>query len=346
MKASHRPPSGFTLVELLVVIAIIGILVSLLLPAVQAAREAARRMQCGNNMKQIGLALMNHHDTMGQLPPGSVAYGGDYGKNWENWALRILPYAEQQTLHDLYDFNMPNSADVQQVVVQTPIAFMQCPSDPNQGKLMEPNSGPKGSWEGKLWAKGSYKANMGRARYTKNDGVTTFFNDHRLVLGTEEDDQKVPGYWRGPLTNVMLPRTANEIQRKHAAIASSKDNRLREVGIRHIEDGTSNTLLVGEYHDEITPDRSAFWAYTPYGYNEGSIVPELGNVSLEPDYERCKALTGLKSPCQRSFGSMHAGGIINWVLCDGSVHPMADTVDIYILASMATIAGGEANTNF
>jgi len=97
----HRPrrPSGFTLVELLVVIAIIGILVALLLPAVQAAREAARRMSCTNNMKQVGLAIHNYHDTFKSFPPHSL------NSNRLAWTVHILPFIENQPLYDQFDFN-------------------------------------------------------------------------------------------------------------------------------------------------------------------------------------------------------------------------------------------------
>src|SRR5438552_10376719 len=94
---------GFTLVELLVVIAIIGVLVALLLPAVQAAREAARRMQCGNQIKQLGLALHNHHDSMGLFPAADDQFVGPAGATLtHSWVPRILPYIEQQALLERY----------------------------------------------------------------------------------------------------------------------------------------------------------------------------------------------------------------------------------------------------
>ena len=119
---SPRPrPAGFTLVELLVVIAIIGVLVALLLPAVQAAREAARRSQCGNNLKQIGLALHNYHDTLKWFPPGAVFEGGaSTAPNAQpinqrgSMHVRLLPYMEQQALYNAFDFN---------TLGDTPIAF-------------------------------------------------------------------------------------------------------------------------------------------------------------------------------------------------------------------------------
>jgi len=118
---------GFTLVELLVVIAIIGILVALLLPAIQAAREAARRMSCSNNLKQIGIALHNYHDTYGSFPPGAVHPIGITSKSWSIHA-RLLAFLEEENLQDLVDWSLPYSA--QGAVTQTRVATYLCPSDP------------------------------------------------------------------------------------------------------------------------------------------------------------------------------------------------------------------------
>jgi prepilin-type N-terminal cleavage/methylation domain-containing protein/prepilin-type processing-associated H-X9-DG protein len=127
MTVVRRNRRGFTLVELLVVIAIIGILVALLLPAVQAAREAARRMSCGNNLKQIGLALHNYHDTFGSFPPGAIHPGGMTSDSWSIHA-RLLPFLEQENLQDLIDWQLPYGA--QGEVTQTRVDTYLCPSDP------------------------------------------------------------------------------------------------------------------------------------------------------------------------------------------------------------------------
>src|SRR5690349_15267926 len=131
-----RYARGFTLVELLVVIAIIGVLVALLLPAVQAAREAARRMKCQNNLKQFGLALHNYHDTFGRMPaayyrawPTSV--GSTFGTPGWGWGAMILPRLEQQALYDTMSVNTQqlNGAAATKVPAQTSLAMFRCPSD-------------------------------------------------------------------------------------------------------------------------------------------------------------------------------------------------------------------------
>src|ERR1044072_3020233 len=102
--------NAFTLVELLVVIAVIGILVALLLPAVQAAREAARRGQCANNMRQLAIGLINYENAKKYLPPGGVSQGDGGIPSGAVWSIFILPYVEEQALYDKYDFNEPNEA--------------------------------------------------------------------------------------------------------------------------------------------------------------------------------------------------------------------------------------------
>lgn len=120
---------GFTLVELLVVIAIIGVLVALLLPAVQAAREASRRAQCQSNLRQIGIACHNHHDTKGTLPPGR------YGDNWGTWAHAILPFVEQNALWQQYvNFGVQGTPGYHQEPNKSNVSIKRikiwiCPSD-------------------------------------------------------------------------------------------------------------------------------------------------------------------------------------------------------------------------
>ncbi|MBQ3388760.1 MAG: DUF1559 domain-containing protein [Thermoguttaceae bacterium] len=140
MKKCHFPPkrSAFTLVELLVVIAIIGILIGLLLPAVQAARETARRMKCANNLKQIGLALHSYVDVNQALPAAWRGYDDHnpnkpcvYGEPGWGWAAAILPYMEHANLADLADLNEPVAAEANETARVTFLAMYRCPSDSN-----------------------------------------------------------------------------------------------------------------------------------------------------------------------------------------------------------------------
>jgi prepilin-type N-terminal cleavage/methylation domain-containing protein/prepilin-type processing-associated H-X9-DG protein len=121
---------GFTLIELLVVISIIGVLVALLLPAVQSAREAARRAQCSNNLKQIGLAFHSYHDTFNKLPASAEpAFGGQAG----GWGIRIIPYLEQRTLYDSFNFNWAFYRPPNHTVLRTVVGTYVCPTTPRAG---------------------------------------------------------------------------------------------------------------------------------------------------------------------------------------------------------------------
>lgn len=146
---------GFTLVELLVVIAIIGILVGLMLPAVQMAREAARRSQCTSNLDQIGTALHNYHDTHGSFPPFFIHRTGDPSRiadvdKGANWLVFLLPYVEQPALYDQWDFNIPANQNPGRSVE---LSIYQCPTDPQ-------SDGNFCSYAGGGWARGNYGMNV------------------------------------------------------------------------------------------------------------------------------------------------------------------------------------------
>src|SRR5262245_5251224 len=129
---------GFTLIELLVVIAIIAVLIGLLLPAVQKVREAAARMKCANNLKQLGLALHDYHDTQGTFPPAYVNKGGAYLNSGfpftHGWAPFILPYVGQQPLYNLYRWDLPQYVPENEPVFATQLKLFQCPSTPAQDR--------------------------------------------------------------------------------------------------------------------------------------------------------------------------------------------------------------------
>ncbi len=139
MTNATRPKTGFTLIELLVVLAVVGLLIALLLPAVQAAREAARRIGCQNNLKQIGVALHAYHASLGTLPPayatkylGPQIYGRELGDGWA-WGSMVLPWLEQNALHAAINYETPIVDEGNHTVRSTRLAVFLCPSSPDFG---------------------------------------------------------------------------------------------------------------------------------------------------------------------------------------------------------------------
>ncbi|MCA9154793.1 MAG: DUF1559 domain-containing protein [Planctomycetales bacterium] len=191
--ANRRP--AFTLVELLVVIAIIGVLVAMLLPAVQSAREAARRTQCKNNMKQIILAIHNYHDTLRIFPPGYISNNPGTNSSWcrsggvqgAPWTVLILPYAEQNNLYDQFDFNVPFQATSNQMAppnssIIVPLDMYTCPSDVrfSSNKLLNSYFGVQGGGATPTCGNSSCSAANERASYVTGmlfGGSTLGFRD-------------------------------------------------------------------------------------------------------------------------------------------------------------------------
>ena len=192
---------GFTLVELLVVIAIIGILIALLLPAVQAAREAARRSQCSNNMKQFGLALHNYHDTFKRFPPASInSTVGPGGEALSCWVL-ILPFMEQAALHDIWDFNYGHLDSANYDANHTPVDGYFCPSRSRPTKMGADN--PADQYASSAYGDyavcaGTGHCNSGTTFYWKGlfgQNSTTAFRDildgtsNTLAIGEKRTEQ-------------------------------------------------------------------------------------------------------------------------------------------------------------
>jgi len=321
----RQPKRGFTLVELLVVIAIIGILVALLLPAVQAAREAARRMSCSNNMKEQGIALHNYHDTYKTFPPGKITEGNCCCTHSGTcWTISILPFIEQGGLADAYNYKGSTVLNQYTNFRQTKLAVYLCPSDQLQDKLEVPDSGPANSG----WCSGGSNAEFQPGSYRcvggRSDGSGWWDNQQACAMVNHRQKRQ----WKGVL---------------HWIGKDCGSGGLESVDVERIatvRDGTSNTLMLGEMTTKTRTSRRTFWAYCYTSYNSSDIVPE--SRVLIGDYEKCVDIGGAggSNACKRGWGSFHPD-VIQWTLVDGSVRAIPINVDMQILAAMATINGGE-----
>ncbi len=307
-------PRAFTLVELLVVIAIIGILIALLLPAVQAAREAARRTQCSNHLKQIALAMHNYHGPNQQFPIGQVIYIDHNGPvDWDRWTwyVGILPYVEQQALAEIYAKHIAQgktgTADKHSYTnlpkKETPVATFVCPSDPVNPKTQ--NGSTASNQQG---FHGNYVGNAG--------------NDYFNANGYDESDN---------LNGVFFP--------------------FSEVAISDIRDGTSNTLLLSELI--LVPDgavgsnqedmRGRYHNAKHCGALFSTLFPP--NTSQSDHINFC--INTPLAPCEKSADnvvvsarSYHSGGATA-ALADGSVRFISDSISNVVYQSLGSRAGGE-----
>ena len=298
--------SAFTLVELLVVIAIIGILVSLLLPAVQSAREAARRMQCGNQLRQLGLAIHNYHTSHGVFPI-SIAYNKAGPSpaaevNGKGWIVSILPQLEQQNLYDQFTpgfvgdigagggLKNPVCLDA----MKTQLSVLHCPSDASVRK----NSTEQFQWTGVEVALTSYKGVIGDTRMGGGS------SPH--AGGTEPDCHNTTG------CNGIFYR----------------NNYQEPVNIDQVRDGTSSTFMVGE---DVAFHNNHSTAY----YCNGDYASCHAPLNYMPDPP-----TPNTWPAVMSFRSLHPGGAL-FCLCDGSVHFISESIDHDLYRALSTKAGGE-----
>lgn len=327
---------GFTLVELLVVIAIIGILVALLLPAIQAARDAARRAQCSNNLKQIGLAILNYESNKKKFPAGRHVKQADIGNqdapSWSTWAIDILPYMEEDGLYAMWNpkFSLDSAstdpANTNWKLKQQRVEAYLCPSDEETNVLVTPETGPgaKLAPPKNLYQPGSYRANAG-AGY---DFLCGAYWDN--VLGIQSVISNPLGGLksRGPIYTVV----DND---------GSGGSFPQEVQLKQITDGTSKTRLAGEYMTRTNPRRRTLWAYAYTSYNQSSGT--LNSATLIPDYNLCVNLPGSTcvDHCKRAWGSFHGGGIFQNVFCDGAVRAISDSVDMEVFVAACTIAEQE-----
>lgn len=328
---------AFTLVELLVVIAIIGVMVGLLLPAVQAAREAARRMSCSNNMKQIGLGLHNYHSAYNKFPysaaqagsidtattRGSAIPGLRRVRNHRGW-VAVLPFIEQQNLSERADMRLSTGSYVRNttqsslagprpgepgnandVVVSTVVPTFMCPSD----------SGPT-----------NYSTTTS-ATYSISPGTTTL---------------------QGAFTNYefSIRRTSSTASRW-----SQEDPTTRRMfglddssSMRDLLDGSSNTVAICETLRDVHDGVPQTWGYTKWVGNGVDLAYSLGINDLlccawdSPPFQRVRQRSKLSA--WSTAGSVHSGGA-QFTFADGSVRFLSDSTDLVILQRLAYVADGQ-----
>ena len=305
---------GFTLVELLVVIAIVAMLVTLLIPAVQSAREAARRASCVNNLRQVGLGLINYESSHSVLPIGS-----DYPQSTKTWAALILPFVEAQAHYDLFDLDHPMRDPVNRAGCTTPVEIYMCPSDPTSDRPILTRRGDSPFSNPAASAMLSYPASMGPThpdncpfcpnnKPSADNWCCQGCNFGSFGMGCRMEDGTFAGmFGRWP----------------------------KGIAFKRVTDGLSKTVMAGE----TLPGH--------YVWN-GAFVPNFPVSSMsipintmEQDDNKHGGHTLILWAITSGFKSYHPGGA-NFVMGDGSVHFLSESIDHQLYAGLGTRAGNEA----
>ena len=325
LATDHRPLNGFTLVELLVVITIIGILVALLLPAVQAAREAARQVQCKNNLKQLSLSCMNHEEIHGFLPAGGWGWRwvGDPMRGFDErqpggWIYNILPYVEQRSLHDLaLDETEDQRLAARGKLVRTVLSMLHCPT--RRAPALYPYVHPD-----RFYDVPETIFMVGKSDYAGSCGASPV--SHK--------------FWQGPDSLVEGDAMTEEAWQSHGDFSGHQPTGIfRFHGtckMCDISDGLSQTYLCGEkylnpaeYYDGTVGNDDQCWAQ---GYDRDTICGT--------DYDNPPKQDNAEYTAQVIFGSAHSNGF-HMAFCDGSVHLVGYTIDPNVHSYLASRNDGQ-----
>lgn len=348
-KTSSRNFQGFTLVELLVVIAIIGVLVSLLLPAIQAAREAARRSSCQNNLHQIGLAMHGYHAAQGVFPYGAKDDDCDAGqkRGWHTWRTLILPYMEKQALYDQLDEiekNHPRggcfAADVNSVWAKSPLQQQPVPDFicPSEGEILIEISPYNATWVGPaIAARASYFGNAGPVSSGPVDwGPPNVCGQCVNSIACPCDYGNSPEHGRGfyhghnPNGPGMLDMWPNDIS------------------LKQVTDGSSNTIHVGETHGAV------FGAHEPGCFSSNGWMSSWTVAStvwgINIDYlatlgwsESAHDRNNFTAGC--NYRSRHPGGA-QFLMVDGAVKFLSDETSLTLLANLGQRDDGRLGDDY
>jgi len=321
-----RPFHGFTLVELLVVIAIIGVLVALLLPAVQAAREAARRSACANNLRNLGLACHHHHDSHGFFPTNGWGTGwtGDpdqgFGKSQPgSWLFSVLPFIEQQALYNTGGGNPGWPVPIRKRLLlleplKTPVGLAYCPS-----------RRPPQAYPVKLWS----------GRNFTHDGSDLARNDYAGCSGSGSTIAGLVGAYFAPDYNAAPTYQGWPSPDNFNGIMFIRS----EVSERQITDGLSNTYMVGEKAinaDAIQTNDGA--TVIDHGDDQGWLVGHNGDTVRSSGYAPLPDTPGV-NPFE-NWGSSHPA-VFHMMFADGSARAISFEIDLVTHASLGTRDGGE-----
>lgn len=329
IKNPRTPRAGFTLIELLVVIAIIAVLIALLLPAVQQAREAARRAQCQNNLKQIGLGLHNYHGTYRSFPIGVIhrsGYSVSQSPFWEEaafgWSCYILPYLEQGPLYDNIaqaSLNFASGWDHNACDqwAKTILTVYICPSDPSKNINEFRGNNPPANNSQTVPPPPASQRHYAKSNYP---GVAGNIGDNGNLNG---------GLYGGDINTTPNP---DDVDPDLGGIFFVNSN----VSIGDITDGTSNTLMVGERDGADKPRHPGYWIGAETMYFLDPVLGLCQNNAL-------RRLNG--TSVWDGFGSTHTGGA-NFLMADGSVQFVSENINGLTYVWLANKSGGNVVGEF